>query len=79
MTKPDLNSYPSLLQPLPIPSEALCSVGIDFITGLPKSEGYEVIMVTVDCLTKFVYFLPLKHPYTAVTVASVFFNYLSYS
>jgi transposase InsO family protein len=73
MTKPDLVPYPDLLQPLPIPTEVWCSVGIDFITGLPKSEGFEVIMVIVDRLTKFAYFIPLKHPYTAVTVALAFF------
>jgi hypothetical protein len=61
MTKPDLVPYPGLLQPLPIPTEVWCSVGIDFITGLPKSEGFEVIMVIVDRLTKFAYFIPLKH------------------
>jgi transposase InsO family protein len=27
-------------------------------------------LVIVDRLTKFTYFLPLKHPYTAVTVAN---------
>jgi RNase H-like domain found in reverse transcriptase/Reverse transcriptase (RNA-dependent DNA polymerase)/Integrase zinc binding domain len=74
MNKPEHVSTPGLLQPLPIPSEAWCSVGIDFITGLPKSVGYEVIMVVVDRLTKFAYFLALAHPYTAVTVAKVFFE-----
>jgi Integrase zinc binding domain/Chromo (CHRromatin Organisation MOdifier) domain len=74
MTKPDLHSSLGLLHPLPIPSEAWCSIGLDFITGLPKSEGYEVIMVVVDRLTKFSYFIPLKHPYSAITVAAAFFN-----
>jgi hypothetical protein len=74
MIKPDLVPSPGLLQPLPTLSEAWCSVGIDFITGLPKSEGFEVIMVVVDMLTKFVYFLPLKHPYSVVTVATTFFH-----
>ena len=37
---------------------------MDFIDGLPKSEGYDVILVVVDCLTKYAHFLPLKHPFS---------------
>jgi Integrase zinc binding domain/Integrase core domain len=65
---------PGLLQPLPIPEEAWCSVGIDFITGLPKHASKDVIMVVVDRLTKYAHFIALSHPYTAVTVAQAFFN-----
>ena len=42
---------------------------MDLITGLPKSQGYDVILVVVDRLTKFVHFMPLSHPYTAAMVA----------
>jgi hypothetical protein len=59
MVKPDLVPSLGLLQPLPIPSGAWCSISMDFISGLPKSEGFEVILVIVDRLTKFAYFLPL--------------------
>jgi hypothetical protein len=45
---------------------------MDFIEGLPPSNGYTVIMVIVDCLTKYAYFAALKHPFTAATVAKVF-------
>jgi len=44
---------PGLLQPLSIPSQCWEEVSMDFITGLPKSEGKSVIMVVVDKLTKY--------------------------
>jgi hypothetical protein len=42
----------SLLQPLAIPSQRWKEVSMDFIIGLPKSEGKSDIMVIIDRLTK---------------------------
>jgi hypothetical protein len=68
-----LTSSPGgLLQPLPIPDRIWEDLSIDFITGLPKSKGYEAILVVVDKLSKYVHFIPPKHPYTAKTIAEVF-------
>jgi hypothetical protein len=63
---------PSLLQPLSIPSQRWEEVSMDFITGLPKSEGKSVIMVIVDRLTKYAHFCALSHPFKASTVATAF-------
>ena len=38
----------------------------------PPHNGYTVILVVVDRLTKYGHFIPLKHPYTAASIASVF-------
>ncbi|KAJ3707739.1 hypothetical protein LUZ61_011444 [Rhynchospora tenuis] len=74
ITKPEHVPSPGLLQPLPIPSEAWHSIGMDFITGLPMSDGKEVLLVIVDRLTKYSHFIPLAHPYSAATVAQAFLD-----
>jgi hypothetical protein len=63
---------PGLLQPLSIPSQCWEEVSMDFITGLPKSEGKSVIMVIVDRLTKYAHFCALSHPFKASTVSTAF-------
>ena len=63
-----------LLQPLPTPEGMWQDLTMDFIEGLPKSEGYSVILVVVDRFTKAAHFIPLKHPYTAAVVAQAFMD-----
>ena len=47
---------------------------MDFITGLPKSEGKSVIMVVVDRLTKYAHFCALSHPFKVSTIATTFMD-----
>lgn len=61
-----------LLQPLPIPDQIWEDLTRDFIEGLPKSLGYDSIMVVVDRLSKYGHFVLLKHPYSAKQLAEVF-------
>lgn len=66
--------YPGLLQPLPVPSHAWQTVSLDFVEGLPKSKGYNCILVVVDKFSKYAHFLPLAHPFTALQVAKLFMD-----
>ena len=45
---------------------------MDFITGLPKSKGKNVIMVLVDRITKYAHFCALSHPFNQRIVVGTF-------
>ena len=47
---------------------------MDFITGLPKAIGKDVIMVVVDHLTKYDHFFALGHPFSAKDVPRQFIS-----
>ena len=60
-----------LLRPLPIPEQQWQELSIDYITDLPKSNGYTNILVVTDRLGKGVIFAPCKD-LSASTLADTF-------
>ena len=69
------NTHPAfLLQPLPLPQGVWMDLSMDFIEGLPRSQGYSVIFVVVDRLTKYAHFMAVKHPYTVASIAQLFMD-----
>nr|XP_016507346.1 PREDICTED: uncharacterized protein LOC107825025 [Nicotiana tabacum] len=63
-----------LLESLPVAERPWESVTIDFITCLPKSDGYGTIMLVVDRFSKYGTFMPASPGCTAKEAAKLFFK-----
>jgi hypothetical protein len=70
--KPSRVKYPGLIQPLPVLKQSWHSITMDFISGLPKSDRFDCILVVVHKFTEYAHFLPTHHPISAESVATSF-------
>jgi len=74
-TKPWRDGLQGLLKPLPVPERIWKEISIDFIDGLPESQGKTSLMVVTDRLSKGVVFVPLADTETD-TVVQAFITYV---
>ncbi|WVZ82556.1 hypothetical protein U9M48_029810 [Paspalum notatum var. saurae] len=63
------------VDPSSVPHFSL-SGGLLRYKGLPLSSGKNCILVVVDKFTKYGHFIALAHPFTAASVATVFFDHI---
>ena len=62
------------LQSLSNPPTIWRDISTDFIIGLPKSGNKSVIIMVVNCLSKYDHLCSLKHPFTTSIVAQLFMD-----
>ncbi|XP_072062044.1 uncharacterized protein [Arachis hypogaea] len=74
--KAETTKLAGLLQPFPIPHQVWDDICIDFITSLPTSHGYSVIMVVIDRLTEFAHFIALRRDFDSKTVSDAFIKHI---
>lgn len=70
--KPSNAKPAGLLKPLQHPSGPWQSLSVDFITSLPRCEGYDAITVVVDRFTKMAEFFPCLTTFSAKDTAQIF-------
>lgn len=65
-----------LLNPLPVPSRPWSDISMDFVTGLPSTEGNTSVMTVVDRFSKMVHFIPLHKLPSAKKTAEVMLSHV---
>ncbi len=75
-SKPRHHGPIGLLQPIPIPTRPFEVVSMDFIPELPEASGYDNILVIVDKLTKYAFFIPCNTKITDDETARLFHHHI---
>ena len=65
-----------IFRPLPIPDRPWQDIIMDFITGLPMSQGYSAIWVVIDRLTKARHLAPSRSSVDAAGLAGLFTQHI---
>ena len=64
------------LRPLPIPESAWQDVSMDFVTGLPWSNGCNAILIVICRLTKMRHLVPCRDSTTAEQLADLYVRHV---
>ncbi|QRW15820.1 Retrotransposable element Tf2 protein [Rhizoctonia solani] len=64
------------LKPLEVPPFPFHTISYDFITGFPKSNGHNAILVVIDSFSKFGHFIPTSKKVTAKGLADLFVSHV---
>ena len=64
----------SVTQPLEVPSGPWEEVGVDLITQLPDSHGFDAIFVCTDLFTKQVHAVPCNTTISAEEIADIYYR-----
>jgi len=68
--------HAGLLRPQQISNLIWKDIAMDFITFLPLSHGYSNIMMVIERLSKFSYFIPLRVAFNSKIVAASFIEHI---
>ena len=72
--KADRHSRQTKLVPMPTGEYPFEEIARDFVGELPKSEGFNAILVVRDRFSKVQHYLPAKTIWTAANVADAYIN-----
>ncbi|QRW26386.1 Retrotransposable element Tf2 protein [Rhizoctonia solani] len=64
------------LKPLEVPPFPFHTISYNFITGFPKSQGHDAILVVIDSFSKFGHFIPTSKKVTAKGLADLFVTHV---
>jgi hypothetical protein len=62
------------LYPLPFPPRPWHTVGLDYLTHLLESDGFNNVLIVVDHLTRMAHFMPCTKAITAEKTATLFLH-----
>jgi hypothetical protein len=64
------------LMPNPIPDVPLLNISVDFITGLPKAQGYNAIFVVCNCYSKQVHIILTTSKTSSLGLTHLYHNHI---
>ena len=70
--KPDRHARTTALRPMPVGNGPWQEIGMDFVVGLPLSEGFDAILVVIDRFSKYARYIPCHSTWNSEKLANAF-------